>query len=203
MKKVLLLFLACAISFQMIGCSSLKEEKEAKAKEKETVEETEPEENTVNDTQNSLPGKDDPSVNETKPTSTKPVMTKPTEPEQTEMVLDPNNYYNNPEPEYYEENAIVLNPIYVYWGEDGCLYAECEIINTYDAAVTDIDLYYFCISNDDGIIAEGDFGVLEGLTLEAGYYDTWELWFEPSAVVAFGADLTSMEYYYEYEAAYA
>lgn len=204
MKKLFLMFLILILSFNLIACSSLKEEAEIETKgKKQKVEETEPE-STDPDATEEPKATEKPKATEPKATEPKPIIpTDPPAPEPTEVLLRPeDNYYENPEPEYYEEDSVVLNPVYVYWGDDGRLYTECEIINTYDSAITDIDIYYFAIYNSDGIVAEGDFGILPDLTLESGYYDTWTLWFEPDAIAVYGADIRSMEYYYEYEASY-
>ncbi len=120
----------------------------------------------------------------------------PTVTEPTGVVLDPDNYFYNEENTYYDEDAIAIRPTYVYWGEDGWLYAECAVINGFSYAVSDIYLDRYTLGNADGVIAEGNFGLLEG-TLEPYTYEIWTLQFDPSAVYAFGADLSYLTYEWE------
>lgn len=118
----------------------------------------------------------------------------PTEP--TGTVLDPDNYFYNEDNTFYEEDSISVRPVYVYWQEDGSLCAQCAVINGYNETVYDLSLDFYSISNDDGLIAEGSFGVLEG-TWDPYTYQLWTLTFDPSCVHAFGADLSTLTYSWE------
>lgn len=201
------MFLILSLSFHLFGCSSLKEETENKAKETkaaagaeiDTGKETEPE-----TTEDPYAGETeiDFSQFETEPQKTepKPTKPKPTEPEPTEIVLDPDNYFYNDENTFYEEDKIIVRPLHVYWTEDGKLYARCAIVNGYASAVKDIYITYLGFANSNGTIADGDFGLIEDVTLEPYHYIVWDFVFEGDAVQAFGANLHSLDYYNEYTA---
>ena len=178
------------------------DEDEDKTDPDEDEDETEPDEDEDETEPEPTETEPEPTETEPEPTETDPEPTE-TEPEPTESVLDPDNYFYNEENTYYEENAINVRPLYVYWEEDGSLYAQCAVINGYAEALTNIEITYLYFANENGIIAEGSFGLLQDLVLEPYHYAVWTFRFEGNAVKAFGADLLTLEYSNEYSANYA
>lgn len=88
-------------------------------------------------------------------------------------------------------NDLAVRPRHMYWDGD-VLVAECFVINGKDTTAYNIKLEGLRFANDDGVFADGGFGLLEGATVAPHSYITWTFRFHNDAVEAAGADLTGV-----------
>ena len=104
-----------------------------------------------------------------------------------------NNYFLNENNNFYDQNAVSVRPKYVYW-YDGKLIAECFVVNGFNHPVYNINVKSLSLSNADGLIAEGSFGSLEGVTLQPYTHVVWTFTFSADCIAKYGADITSLIY---------
>jgi len=102
------------------------------------------------------------------------------------------NVFFNSQPDYVV-NSIYFTP-HEIWYENGSLYAVMFVTNGYDNTQFDIRDVYIQLSNSQGIIAKGDFGMLQGLTLVPGQTGFWTFIFSDGALKEIDADLTGRIY---------
>lgn len=141
-------------------------------------EETIPATTAPQETPTEAPEKDEPVPEDTKPQQ------KPIE----NVQIDPSNYFRNDSNNAPVAGQLAVQPRYVRW-ENGKLVADCFVINGTDKLIYNINIKALKFSNDDGVIATGGFGVLEGLSLAPNSYVTWTFSFSGDAVKAYGAQL--------------
>lgn len=99
-----------------------------------------------------------------------------------------NNYFISLSNDYYETDEVLIKPYYVYW-DNGDLIANCYISNGYSESVTNIDVQSFSLYNEQGLIAEGSFGMLTGLVIEPLSVVDYTLRFTSDSISLYGADL--------------
>ena len=104
-----------------------------------------------------------------------------------------NNYFLNENNNFYDKDAVSVRPKYVYW-HDGKLVAECFVVNGFDHPVFNINVKKLSFSNGDGLIAEGAFGKLDGVTLQPHTHIVWTFTFSADCIAKYGADITSLIY---------
>ncbi len=104
-----------------------------------------------------------------------------------------NNYFLNENNNFYDKDAVSVRPKYVYW-YDGKLIAECFVVNGFDHPVFNIDVKKLSFSNEDGLIAEGVFGKLNGVTLQPHTHIVWTFTFSEDCIAKYAADITSLIY---------
>lgn len=138
-----------------------------------------------------LPVYDEPDYDE--PSYDEPVYTTP----DVEDVSPEPNYYLNDDNNYYNENAVAVNPRYVYWDTDGTLVAEVFVVNGYSYHVDAIMLDHFELSVNGQLIAAADFGELPDVNIPSHYYEIYTLTFGADDIVYPGADLYDLDWYYE------
>ncbi len=114
-----------------------------------------------------------------------------TRPEET--YVPGNNFFLNENNNFYDQNAISVRPKYVYW-YDGKLVAKCFVVNGFNHPVYNINVKNLTFKNKDGLIAEGSFGTLNGVTLQPYTHVEWTFTFSSDCVAKYAADLTELIY---------
>ena len=104
-----------------------------------------------------------------------------------------NNYFLNENNNFYDKNAVLVRPKYVYW-HDGKLVAQCFVVNGFDHPVFNINVKKLSFSNKDGLVAEGAFGKLNGVTLQPYTHVEWTFTFSADCIAKYGADITELIY---------
>ncbi len=189
MKKIIAILMSIVFAFSFVACG--KEEKaestsgkatvtyaekelseeavleEAVSEEKATAEAV-PEETTAQ--------KAEATTKKTETTTKKPSVQNPT----SEFL----NYSNNA----VDVNTVSIKPYHVYW-KDGCLIAECYVINGHNTPASNIRVDSLSFENKSVKIASGSFGELQGLVLAPYSYAKWTFGFVPADVENYGADL--------------
>ncbi len=132
----------------------------------------------------------------TQPAATKPVATEPaaTEPVATEPVATepaPKNEFVNYGNNIYEEGVVSIRPRYVYWDGD-TLIAECFVINGTSNHLKAVRVDNLAFHNSNGVIADGAFDVLSGVTLAPYNHVVWTFRFRPSEVYQAGGNLSTL-----------
>jgi len=92
----------------------------------------------------------------------------------------------------FRTSAININ-LYEVWYENGKLHARAFITNGFNSTASNINVKDLKISNSDGIIAEGSFGILKNATnatIAPNGYITWVFTFSGDALKVQNADLT-------------
>lgn len=107
--------------------------------------------------------------------------------------IDKNNFFLNNNNNFYDQNAISVRPKHVYW-ENGKLVAKCFVVNGFNHPVFNINVKKLSFSNKDGLIAEGVFGKLNGVTLQPYTHIEWTFTFSADCIAKYGADITSLIY---------
>ena len=119
-------------------------------------------------------------------------------PVQTEAPAAAVNEFFNDTNYGYTEGEVSIRPRYVYWGEDGALYAECFVINGLDTAVSELDVTSLAFSMPDGtVIATAYFGPLTNLRLDPYSYATWWFTFPADLVTTPFASLSTLNCAYD------
>ena len=146
---------------------------------------------------------------ETKPEETKGEYTPvtPTEPKPTESpVTDPEpdpieppkvevkNEFFNDSNNFYEVGQVNVRPRHMYW-DGNVLVAQCFVINGLDTPVTNINVKDLDFSNGSGLIADAQFGILQGVTLQPHTHVLWTFKFGSDVVYQPGGDLSSIDYH--------
>lgn len=103
------------------------------------------------------------------------------------------NVFFNQNNNYYIENEVNIRPRYLYW-KDGCLFAECFVINGYDRPVSNIRVKDLTFTNASGEFASAAFGEIANTTLAPYEYKVHPFAFAPDCVRAYGADLSNINY---------
>ena len=94
----------------------------------------------------------------------------------------PNEFWN-PDNRTILNNVVSVSPYHVYY-KNGCLYAECYVINGFNYRVYNINVKKLTISNETGVIANGAFGVIaNGAGINAKSYGTHTFIFDPGYFV--------------------
>lgn len=114
-------------------------------------------------------------------------------PTDTTAAYNEDNVFFNPTNYDGPDGEVTVKPRYVYW-EDGCLVAECFIINNLDATTARICIESLKVSNQKYIIAQAGFGELEDLMIEPNSYEVWTLRFLPDSIVTPNADLSHLRF---------
>jgi len=110
------------------------------------------------------------------------ISTTPTHPE--------NNYYIYDGTVTVAEDKVDLILKHIYW-ENDVLIAKCIITNGYDTPVANITVTDFTVKNQNGIIANQSFGVINnGNALSSGEHIEWIFTFDKDSVSIPNADLT-------------
>ncbi|MBE6688711.1 MAG: hypothetical protein E7588_05475 [Ruminococcaceae bacterium] len=100
-----------------------------------------------------------------------------------------NYYYRNEDPSNkFISGEITIVPKDVYW-EFGSLIANCYVLNGFSYKVNNITVDSLGFYNEDGYIAGGGCGILQGLSLEPFSYCEWAFTMPPECVVKPGAIL--------------
>lgn len=107
--------------------------------------------------------------------------------------IDKNNFFLNNNNNFYDQNAVSVRPKHVYW-ENGKLVAKCFVVNGFNHPVFNIEVKNLSFSNKDGLIAEGAFGKLNGVTLQPYTHIEWTFTFPADCIAKYGADITSLIY---------
>lgn len=107
--------------------------------------------------------------------------------------IDKNNFFLNNNNNFYDQNAVSVRPKHVYW-ENGKLVAKCFVVNGFNHPVFNINVKKLSFSNKDGLIAEGVFGKLNGVTLQPYTHVEWTFTFSADCIAKYGADITSLIY---------
>lgn len=114
----------------------------------------------------------------------------PTQPETTEA----KNEFFNDQNNFYSEGEVSIRPRHLYWDGD-VLVAQCFVINGLNEKVSKIKVDQLKFGNDDGVIANAQFGELEDLTLSPYCHVLWTFYFGEDVVEMVDADLSSLNYY--------
>ena len=94
----------------------------------------------------------------------------------------------------YLIDSVSLNPKEV-WYQDGKLYANMYVVNGFSHNVYDVVVKNISLSNDSGLIAEANFGLLENVTIGANSYIEWGFVFSGDQIKQANGDLASgLEY---------
>lgn len=177
MKKKLcsVLCLILSLCLLLCSCSDSKTSKEATTKHSVKVEG-----NSAGQTLVNVDYEDPESFETTAPAASEPIAV---------------NEHYNPNNLIFEDGQVTIRPYYVRW-EGSVLVADCYVINGRDNTIANINVKTLRLSNRDGVIAEGAFGVLKDLTLESGYYAKWTFRFTADCVLAPDADLAYLQCYH-------
>lgn len=123
------------------------------------------------------------------PTPTEAPTKKPTP---TEAPTTKNNVYENYNAGQFFYNNVHMEPRLVYW-DKGELVTEYVITNGYNVSVFNINVKEITISNKNGIIASGQFGVMNNAVIAGNGYIIWTFRFPASCIYAQGTDLSYIE----------
>lgn len=172
MKRLLTILLATTLTLSMVACGiNADEEKKAKQdvqkEEVEVIDEDKEQEEEVKNTDKENQEKEETPVVETQ------------------------NYFFNDTNNTYDINAISIKPRYVYW-QDGCLYAECFVINGFAHNVYNINVKSLSVANNNGVIAAANFSTLDGVTLAPYSHIVWTFCFSVDCVNSPNADLSQL-----------
>lgn len=210
LKKITAILIAILLTLSFAACGAETENQQLQASQETTLPtDADPTETTTEvivptqtEPVTTPPATTEPAITEpivTEPVVTEPVVTEPpstepavTEPPATEPVVteppvteaptaDPNNYFYNDTNNAMDVNCVSIKPRYVYW-QDGMLVAECFVINGFSHTIGNISVDKLAIYNNDGLIADGMFGQLQDLVLEAHHYVVWTFYFAPDSV---------------------
>ncbi len=88
-------------------------------------------------------------------------------------------------------NQVSIQPKYVRWEGDK-LIAVCFVVNTTQNTVFNINVTNLSFSGNTGLLAEGAFGICNGLTLAPMTYQEWTFTFNADCIAQYGADLSSL-----------
>ena len=135
---------------------------------------------------NETPDKEEDKNENSTPSNTNKEDQKPAE-------IDKNNFFLNNNNNFYDQNAVSVRPKHVYW-ENGKLVAKCFVVNGFNHPVFNIEVKNLSFSNKDGLIAEGAFGKLNGVTLQPYTHIEWTFTFPADCIAKYGADITSLIY---------
>jgi len=124
----------------------------------------------------------------TKATTKATTTTKPTTKTTTAVV---NNVFINNTNVVFEENQVTIRPKHVRW-EGNTLVAECFVINGLYKPVYNIDVSMLRFSNASGVIADGNFGRMQGATIGARSYIVWTFTFGPNVILQNNGNLSSL-----------
>ena len=116
--------------------------------------------------------------------------------EQEENQSDSENIFYNPNNTGITVGEVTVLPTFVKWETDGSLFVKCNIVNGRLYQVYDLKLTNFKIYNAyNQLVAEGDFGEFEGVSISSfTYVDAVELTFPSECVYSYGTDITSITY---------
>lgn len=106
----------------------------------------------------------------------------------------PVNEFFNDQNNVYSQNDVTIRPRHLYW-EGNVLVAQCFVLNGRNEQVRQINVKQMKFSNDEGVIADGQFGYMEDLTLNPQSYVLWTFYFNEDAVQMPNADLSSISWY--------
>ena len=109
------------------------------------------------------------------------------------VILNTNRFITSTPVPQYRDNDIYFTA-YEAWYENGKLHARMIITNGYNSKISAINVKRMQISNSDGLIADGNFGVLQNATIAPKGYIIWELTFSGDALIKLNADLTGALY---------
>ena len=101
-----------------------------------------------------------------------------------------NNVFENPGNNFITEGAVTVRPYKMYWS-NGCLIADCYIINGTKNDLKNVSVDALSFSNAQGNMAKDTFSGAIIKSLPAGTHATWSFVFPSSAVNNYGADLSS------------
>lgn len=123
--------------------------------------------------------------------------TNPTETAETtespEIALGANVFFND-QNSFYEAGLVSVRPRHVYWDGD-ILVAQCFVINGLDVPVSNIFVQELRLSNENGVIAQGQFNRLDQVRLGVHEHTVWYFKFSADAITQPGCDLSTLEYY--------
>jgi SLAP domain-containing protein len=129
------------------------------------------------------------------PTEPKPTESPVTEPEPTEPPkVEVKNEFFNDSNNFYEAGQVNVRPRHMYW-DGNVLVAQCFVINGLDTPVTNINVTDLDFSNGSGLIADAQFGILQGVTLQPHTHVLWTFKFGSDVVYQPGGDLSSIDYH--------
>lgn len=159
---------------------------ETQTEPQQSEEETEPEETK---------GEEVPATPVETPTQPKPTEPPVTEPEPTEPPkVEVKNEFFNDSNNFYENGQVNVRPRHMYWDGD-VLVAQCFVINGLDKPVFNINVEDLDFSNGNGLIADAQFGILQGVTLQPHTHVLWTFKFGSDVVYQSGGDLSSIDYH--------
>ena len=145
------------------------------------------------------PATEAPTTKKPEPTTEEPTTKKPTpteaptkKPTPTEAPTTKNNVYENYNAGQFFYNNVHMEPRLVYW-DKGELVTEYVITNGCNVSVFNINVKEITISNKNGIIASGQFGVMNNAVIAGNGYIIWTFRFPASCVYVQGADLSYIE----------
>lgn len=105
---------------------------------------------------------------------------------------EPNVFFNENN-YYYEENKVSVRPRYVYW-EDGVLVAECFVVNGFSETVSQLEVERLAFGNEEGVFADGRFGLMDGAVIQPYSYIIWTFSFHGDSIQVPNADLSYLKY---------
>ena len=192
MKKIIAILMSIILTLGFAACGKEEKSEESKSRkskatvtyaEKELSEEAVLEEAVSEEkataeaaTEETTAKKAEATTKKTETTIKKPSVQNPT----SEFL----NYSNNA----VDVNTVSIKPYHVYW-EDGCLIAECYVINGLNTPASNIRVDSLSFENGSVKIASGGFGELSGLVVAPYSYAKWTFGFVPADVENYGADL--------------
>lgn len=179
MKKIIAILMTIALTLSFAACGKTEDKPE---REEQTTK------NSVVESAIATTSKEE-VESTTEKAEDKETATKEEKPTETITEATVENYFYNPENNIIEENNLSIRPYRVYW-DNGYLVAECFVINGYDYAITQINVEELNFSNHSGLIASGNFGIIENVTLQPNEHVIWTFKFAPDCVYMPNADLS-------------
>lgn len=199
MKTKMILSLCLVVSLLFCACGAPGNQNEEpnanvgvaleETTEAPTTEQTLPEETTEATEETETPVV--PETTTPAPTPTTPTPT--TAPTEAPVVETKNEFFNDSN-NFYEAGNVSIRPRHMYW-DGNVLVAQCFVINGLGEPVTNIVVNDLDFSNGSGLIADAQFGALQGLTLQPYSHVLWTFKFGADTVYLSGADLSSISYH--------
>lgn len=197
MKTKMILSLCLVLSLLLCACGAPNNQpEEPNMNVGEVLEET-----ASVDAEEVLPGEEsEPAIEESQPeeeSAPTPAPEPETEPEpeptQAPVVEVKNEFFNDGN-NFYEAGNVSIRPRHMYW-DGNVLVAQCFVINGLDTPVANLVVNDLDFSNGNGLIADAQFGLLQGVTLQPYSHVLWTFKFGADVVNQSGADLSSISYH--------
>ena len=112
----------------------------------------------------------------------------------TGKLLSRNSFYTDKN-NYYTAGEVSIRPRAMYWSEDGCLYAECLVINGLDTTVSNIIVNELTFSVNGQKVASENFGMQAGVTIPSHCHEVRTFRFDPRTIANYGVNLSTNSCY--------